>query len=76
MLGVFLICAAFVYILIPLLQKFGLEMNGAGRKTRKRESAIKTLKKALVKPLEEVGVTWADVQDTGALGGPTRQDAS
>ena len=66
MLGVFLICAGMVYIVLPILRKFGLEMNDSGRKTRKREAALKALRKALDKHLAERGLTWHDVQDLRA----------
>lgn len=67
MLGVFLICAGMVYIVLPILRKFGLEMNDSGRKTRKREAALKALRKALDKHLAERGLTWHDVQESGVL---------
>ena len=63
MLGVFLICAGMVYIVLPILRKFGLEMNDYGRKQRKREAVLKALRKALDKPLADFGLTWHDVQD-------------
>ena len=63
MLGVFLICAAVVYMLIPLLNKCGLELNDFGHKTRKRQTAVKALERAMEKHLEEVGLTWQDVED-------------
>ena len=62
--GVFLLCSFVVYVAIPLAGRLGLFFNDADRRKHKRIKLKKKLKIVLALPLQEVGLTWGDLEDT------------
>ena len=57
-----LLCAILVYIFIPLANRYGFHFNLAAQQKHARTKALKRLKLVIATPLEDIGLTWSDLE--------------
>lgn len=63
MLCTILICAGMAYLVIPCVQKMGIQTNNLDQEQLTREKTIKDLQEAVDPILPSYGITWKDVED-------------
>ena len=57
-----LLCAILVYIFIPIANRYGFHFNLAAQQKHARTKALKRLKLVIATPLEDIGLTWSDLE--------------
>lgn len=61
-MGTWILCACMVYIFIPVASKCGKYFNKHAQEKHEKSNAMKYLSKAIQEPLEELGLTWVDLE--------------